>query len=208
MFKKKQDNFYFDNFVACADSAVQAASMLREVFEHFDPQLIDQQLQDIHAIEHKADQQRHELLNALVKAFITPIEREDIMLLSQCLDEVVDKMEDVVLRLYCDNIRSIKPEMIAVVDVLERCCSEMHAMIKEFSNFRHSRTLRDKIIAINTLEEEADALFIHNMRVLHTEETDPIAIIVWRDVYRYIEQCADACEHVADACEKIMMSNT
>ena len=87
-----------------------------------------------------------------------------------------------------NGLNRIKPEMIAVVDVLERCCSEMHAMIKEFSNFRHSRTLRDKIIAINTLEEEADALFIHNMRVLHTEETDPIAIIVWRDVYRYIEQ--------------------
>ena len=205
---RKQDAFYFDTFTACAEHAVEASRLLRRCIADYDPDNLELILREIHETEHAADMKKHELMNVLAKAFITPIEREDIMLLSQCLDEVVDKMEDVVLRLYCDNIRSIKPEMIAVVDVLERCCSEMHAMIKEFSNFRHSRTLRDKIIAINTLEEEADALFIHNMRVLHTEETDPIAIIVWRDVYRYIEQCADACEHVADACEKIMMSNT
>ena len=205
---KKQDTFYFDTFTACAAHAVKASEILRRCISDYDPDNLGPILDEIHKVEHDADMKKHELINVLAKAFITPIEREDIMLMSQCLDEVVDKMEDVVLRLYCDNIRSIKPEMIAVVDVLERCCSEMHAMIKEFSNFRHSRTLRDKIIAINTLEEEADALFIHNMRVLHTEETDPIAIIVWRDVYRYIEQCADACEHVADACEKIMMSNT
>ena len=205
---RKQDSFYFDTFTACAEHAVEASRLLRRCIADYDPDNLELILREIHETEHAADMKKHELMNVLAKAFITPIEREDIMLLSQCLDEVVDKMEDVVLRLYCDNIRFIKPEMIAVVDVLERCCSEMHAMIKEFSNFRHSKTLRDKIIAINTLEEEADALFIHNMRVLHTEETDPIAIIVWRDVYRYIEQCADACEHVADACEKIMMSNT
>ena len=205
---RKQDSFYFDTFTACAEHAVEASRLLRRCIADYDPDNLEVILREIHETEHAADMKKHELMKVLAKAFITPIEREDIMLLSQCLDEVVDKMEDVVLRLYCDNIRSIKPEMIAVVDVLERCCSEMHAMIKEFSNFRHSKTLRDKIIAINTLEEEADALFIHNMRVLHTEETDPIAIIVWRDVYRYIEQCADACEHVADACEKIMMSNT
>ena len=205
---RKQDSFYFDTFTACAEHAVEASRLLRRCIADYDPDNLELILREIHETEHAADMKKHELMNVLAKAFITPIEREDIMLLSQCLDEVVDKMEDVVLRLYCDNIRSIKPEMIAVVDVLERCCSEMHAMIKEFSNFRHSRTLRDKIIAINTLEEEADALFIPNMRVLHTEETDPIAISVGRDVYRYIEQCADACEHVADACEKIMMSNT
>ena len=62
---------------------------------------------------------KHEVVNVLMKAFITPIERDDIMLLSQCLDEVVDKIEDVVLRLYCDNIRSIRPEMIGVVDIIE-----------------------------------------------------------------------------------------
>ncbi len=205
---KKQDMFYFDTFTSCAYCAVKASEILRRCIDSYNPDDLDDILAEIHEVEHEADVYKHDMINVLAKAFITPIEREDIILMSQCLDEVVDKLEDVVLRLYCDNIRVIKPEMIEVVTVVERCCVEMHEMMKEFSQFRHSKTLKDKIININTMEEEADRIFIKNMRALHTSETNPLEIIVWRDVYRYLEQCADACEHVADACERVLMNNT
>ena len=205
---KKQDNFYFETFVNCAEHAVEASKILRRCIESYDPDNLSEILQEIHNTEHAADVKKHELMNVLAKAFITPIEREDIMLMSQCLDEVVDKLEDVVLRLYCDNVRSIRPDMAASVDVVERCCKEMLLMTEDFADFRHSKTLKERIININTMEEEADKLFIASMRRLHTSETDPLEIIIWRDIYRYLEQCADACEHVADACEKVLMNNT
>ncbi len=205
---KKQDSFYFDTFTSCAQYAVEASKLLSRCITGYDPENLRAMLDEMHEVEHAADRKKHDMMNVLAKAFITPIEREDIILLSQTLDEVVDKIEDVMLRLYCDNIRMIKPEMAAVVAVVCRCCDEMLLMIEDFRNFRHSKTLRERIIRINTMEEEADNLFIENMRALHVEETDPVSIIMWRDVYRYLEQCADACEHVADVCEKIVMSNT
>ncbi len=205
---KKQDTFYFDTFSSCAGHAVEASKILRRCITNYDPDNLSSILEEIHRTEHDADMKKHELMNTLAKAFITPIERDDIILLSQCLDEVVDKIEDVVLRLYCNNIRTIRPEMIAAVDVVERCCSEMQLMMDDFRNFKHSKTLRERIISINTMEEEADRIFIDSMHRLHTTVTDPLEIIVWRDVYRYLEQCADACEHVADACEKAYMNNT
>ena len=206
--EKKQDCYYFDTFIDCAGHAVEAVKILRRCVDDYDPEALAETVEEIHVAEHAADMKKHDLMNVLVRAFITPIEREDIILMSQCLDEVVDKLEDVVLRLYCDNIRTIRPEMVAAVNVIERCCTAMLEMVKDFRNFRHSKTLKDRIISINTMEEEADRIFIANMRKLHTSETDPVQIIVWRDIYRYLEQCADACEHVADACEKILMSNT
>ena len=51
-------------------------------------------------------------LMLLTKAFITPLEREDITLLSQNIDEVIDKIEDVLLRIYCNNIRVIRPDAL------------------------------------------------------------------------------------------------
>ena len=205
---KKQDSFYFDNFVSCAEYAVEATKILRACISDYNPDGLDATLKKIHDVEHDADMKKHEVVNVLMKAFITPIERDDIMLLSQCLDEVVDKIEDVVLRLYCDNIRSIRPEMLGVVDIIEECCSEMKLMMEDFRDFRHSKTLKERIININTLEEDADKVFIRNMHQLHTTVENPLEIIVWRDVYRYLEQCADACEHVADACERVLMNNT
>ena len=205
---KKQDTFYFDTFEGCAQHAVDAAAILRRCITEYDPDNLSPVIEEIHRTEHDADRKKHDMMNALAKAFITPIERDDIMVLSQCLDEVVDKIEDVVLRLYCDNIRTIRPEIDEAVAVVEQCCSEMKDMMADFRNFRRSKTLKEKIIRINTLEEKADSIFIQNMRLLHTSETEPLEIIVWRDIYRYLEQVTDACEHVADVCERVIMYNT
>ena len=205
---KKQDAFYFDNFIACASCACEAAHYLEEAFKNFDPEHLHEKLDGLHQVEHAADGKKHELSNVLARAFITPIEREDIILLSQSLDEVVDKIEDVLLRIYCNNIQVMRPDAIELGAVLIRCCEEVRMLMNEFSDFHHSKKLREHIIHINTMEEQADKLFIAAMRKLHTTCTDPIVIITWREIYIYLEKCADACEHVADAVESIVMKNT
>ena len=205
---KKQDSFYFDNFIACADLSCQAARLLKQVLEHFDPKQLSEKLDEMHAIEHAADEKKHEMLNVLVKAFITPIEREDIMALSQCVDEVTDKIEDVLIRMYCNNIQSIRPDAIELAGVIERCCEALMGMLKEFADFKHSKKLHNHIVNINTMEEEADNLFISSMHELHTTCSDPTTIIGWREIYIYLEKCADACEHAADVVESVVMKNS
>ena len=205
---KKQDSFYFDTFIACLDYACQAAQLLNRAMQDFDPAQIKEKLDEMHAVEHAADGKKHELLNVLAKAFITPIEREDIILLSQNIDEVTDKIEDVLLRIYCNNVQSIRPEALELSRLVIRCCEEAKHMAVEFSDFKRSKRLRDHIIRINTLEEEADQQFINSMRTLHTTCSDPIEIIVWREIFLYLEKCVDACEHVADTVESVVMKNS
>ena len=205
---KKQDSFYFENFSACAAYACEAAKYLEAALRNFEPECLYDMVQELHQVEHAADEKKHELSNVLAKAFITPIEREDIVLLSQSIDEVVDKVEDVLLRLYCNNVQSIRPDAIEMGAVLIKCCEEVRLMMDEFADFRHSKLLRDHIIRLNTLEEQADRLFINSLRDLHMTCSDPIEVISWREIYIYLEKCADACEHVADAVESVVMKNT
>lgn len=205
---KKQDAYYFENFSACADYACQAAHLLHGWLQDFDPEHIHEKLDEMHAVEHAADEKKHEMLNVLAKAFITPIEREDIILLSQNIDDMTDKIEDVLLRIYCNNIRSIRPDALKLVDVAIKCCEEVKAMLMGFSSFKNARRLHEHIVNINTLEEEADALFIQSMHELHTTCSDPMTVICWREIYIYLEHCVDACEHVADTVESVVMKNT
>ena len=205
---KVQDSYYFDTFSACAEDACRAAHLLEAMMQNFQPANIRQELDEIHKIEHSADEKKHELQSVLVKAFITPIEREDIILLSQSIDEITDKIEDVMLRLYCNNVQTIRPDAIEMGAVLIHCCEEVRKLIDEFADLRRSKKLREYIIHINTMEEQADKLFIDSMRRLHTSTSDPIEIISWREIYIYMEKCADACEHVADAVESVIMKNS
>ena len=205
---KKSDSYYFQNFIECVECGCQAAKMLEDNLEHFDTGLLQDNLDGLHRIEHDADKKKHEMMAVLVKAFITPIEREDIILLSQSIDEVTDKIEDVLIRIYINNIRQIRPEALAFIKVIIRCCEALKEVMEEFADFRKSKTLHDLIIEINALEEEGDRLFIESMRRLHAEVTDPIEIIAWREIYVYLEKCCDACEHVADVVESVIMKNT
>lgn len=205
---KKQDAFYFDNFTACADYACQAAHLLEKTLENFDLQQLPDKLTEMHEVEHAADDKKHDLLRVLSKAFITPIEREDIMSLSQNIDEITDKVEDVLIRIYINHIDSIRPDALEMVRVVIRCCESVRELMKEFADFRRSKKLRDHIIQINTMEEEADALFFSSMYALHGEKEDPVQIITWREVYIYLEKCADACEHAADVVESILLKNS
>ena len=108
------------------------------------------------------------MLDALVTAFVTPIEREDIARAVRLLRHRVDRIEGVLLRLYFDNIRSIRPDALRLVEMIERTCGEMCKLIDELPQFKRSKTLREHVIAINTVEEEADSVYIAAMRDLHT----------------------------------------
>ncbi len=205
---KKQDAFYFDTFVACVELASQAANILNETLQTFDPQMLPQRLEEIHKVEHEADCKKHELMEVLAKAFITPIEREDIMLLSQNIDDLVDFIEDVLIRLYCNNIQTIRSDALKTSVLIVKSCDAVRELMVEFPHFKRSKTLRQRIIDINTLEEEADQQFISSIRTLHVESTDPMEVFCWHELYRYLEHCVDACEHVADIVESVIMKNS
>ncbi|MCD8153941.1 MAG: DUF47 family protein [Clostridiales bacterium] len=205
---RKQDAFYFDSFIACAELSCQAAYMLEKTISHFVPEDLRERLDEIHKIEHRADEKKHLVQDELVKAFITPVEREDILLLIQNLDEVTDHVEDVMFRIYYNNIQVITEETRRMARLVTQCCEAVLELMKEFADFKHSKNLREKVIRINTMEEAADALFVDSMRTLHTTCKDPVTIITQRDVYFRLEKCTDDCEHVADVIESILMKNS
>lgn len=205
---KKQDSFYFENYICCAEYAVQAALMLKETLMNFKAKEMKKRLDEIHAIEHAADEKNHELIDRLARAFITPIEREDMMALSRNIDELTDKIEEVFIRIYINQVKNIRPDAVTMLDTVIKCCQEVCALMKEFADFRHSKNLKEKIIRINTLEEVADQMFIENMHELHSADTNVLDVIAWREIYTYLEKCADACETIADVVGTIVMNNT
>ncbi len=205
---KKTDRYYFDNFIACVDCSHRAAQLLRETLKNYSKAELSQRREQIHEIEHEADVKKHELMFALNKAFITPIEREDIISLAQNLDDITDTIEDVFLRIYIGDPDEIKKKALSMADLVVTACEALKVAMEEFPEFRKSTKLKEYLIRINDLEEEGDHLYIEGMRELHTEENNPLEVIAWRDIYSYLERCMDACEHAADVVETVIMKNS
>ena len=205
---KKGDRYYFDNFIACVECSCRAAALLGETLKHYSKEDMAKKREQIHEIEHEADRKKHELMNMLNKAFITPIEREDIVSLAQNLDDITDTIEDVFLRLYICGIDTVKQNAIEMTDIVITACDALKSAMEEFPEFRKSTKLKEHLIRINDLEEKCDHLYIEGMRVLHADGGDVLKVIAWRDIYSYLERCMDACEHAADIVEAVIMKNS
>jgi hypothetical protein len=165
-------------------------------------------MSEMHAVEHAADIAKHELNRELARAFITPIEREDIMLLTQELDDVTDAVEDVLLRLYMFNVLSIRNEALEFTQLIYKCCEAMEEMLREFRHFRKSDSISKSIVEINRLEEEGDALYTKAVRRLYMGTQNAVDLMVWSEIFDRLEKCCDSCEHVANVVESIIMKNT
>lgn len=205
---KKKDSFYFDNFLACAKIAHQAATLLREYMRDYDPARLKEILTSMHELENAGDKKNHEIDDALVSAFITPIEREDIALLSERLDAVTDHIEGVLHRIYFCNIPEMRESALKMADKVVEGCESMIELVEELPRFKRSKTLKKHVIRINDIENDCDDLYIESMRELHTSETDTLTIIAWRDVYTFLEVTADSIEDVAETIENIVMKNS
>lgn len=206
----KKNEFYWNNYLSAADTACNAADYLLKCLREFDPENMNKMLTEMHEYEHKGDSLRHEMSEALAKSFVTPIDREDMAELSQRLDHVIDSIEEVLQVVYINNVAKINDEAISFAEKICICTAKMKPMLTELPNFRKSEQMHKLIVDVNSAEEECDALYLQATYGCHKnwDGRNPLDVIAWREIYSKLEDCADACEDVADTIEAVVMKNT
>lgn len=204
----KADKFYFKNFAESTAFSKEAATYLVACLENYEPESIERMLEQMHEIEHKADMKKHEMSAALAKAFVTPVDREDLDMLSRQLDDVTDEIEEVLQKFYVNNIQTVEPAAVEFAKKIVCSCELLCELMAEFENFKRSKNIKPLIIKINDVEEECDKLYLSSMHALSKTAVDPLHVIAWRDIYRCLEACADACEHVSECVGSVIMKNT
>ena len=121
---------------------------------------------------------------------------------------MTDAVEDVLIRVYMYNIKSIRAEALEFTQVIVNCCKTLKAALQELHNFKKSDTIHSKIIEVNHAEEVGDMLYLDAVHSLYLEEIDPILVMAWTETLDRLEKCCDNCEDVANVIESVIMKNT
>lgn len=153
--------------------AYQAAQFLTETLKHFDKESIQEKLDAMHELEQKGDVKKHKMMKALSQAFITPIEREDLISLSGYIDDITDAVEEVLLQIYMSNVTEIRADVFPTLDLLSESIKALGDVMEELKDFKHSKVIEDYIIRVNDLRSRASRLYVENMHTLHGEEGYP-----------------------------------
>jgi predicted phosphate transport protein (TIGR00153 family) len=197
----REEKFYTD-FLSMADELQKGARLLEEMLAAEKP--IWDKADEIKEVEHKCDFLTHEIIQRLNRTFVTPIDREDIHELARSLDDVMDAIDASagVVRLYrLDTVRFGARELAKVISA--STVSIRHAI----ASLSSGKSLAVHSVEINRLENEADRIHQQGVGRLFDEETNPIAVMKWKETLDFLEEATDRCEDVANVIEGVAVKH-
>ncbi|HRM23712.1 MAG TPA: DUF47 family protein [Enterococcus aquimarinus] len=207
MARKKQYN-YFNTMELLSENAYLAAEHLETIFENYNAEELIENSEVIHQLEKKNDLLVDELTNQLYDAFITPIDREDILIISECLDDIIDGINSMTYLLENLVVTTIRPETQTFSAFVSRAAKGVHLAMIEFPKFKNSKKLKQLILEVNEIESEGDLLYSRLKKQLFSEEKDLLEIIKWKEIYDCFESIINDTERVVDIIDGMIIKNT
>ncbi|MGH9822609.1 MAG: DUF47 domain-containing protein [Blastocatellia bacterium] len=197
-----RDEKYFTLLNELAAKVKDGGKLFVRIFEDFNN--LHSYAEQIKNIELECDDLGAKITKKLNSSFITPIDREDIYLLTTELDDVIDMINDLARRILIYDVSGTRDDSAEIAVVLSESTIEIH---RAFTLLERRESFEGSCKRISQLEKQADALYSEAIRRLFKEEKDPIEIIKWMSIYEGLENSIDRCKDVAEALEAVVVKN-
>lgn len=206
IFKPKETD-YFQLFETSISYSSQAAKSLKAAFE--DGVIDYVEIQNLKLIEHEADKHVHRCLKLIEQAFVTPIDRSDIVEIVEEIENITDSVDAIANHTYMMCIKEVNEPARTLMNFVVEACLKLETLMQYLKNYKKKcKEIDQLIIEINHIEEEGDRIYLNAMRELFEFETDAKKIIVYKMLYEKLENALDKCEDVADIVQKIIIAKT
>ena len=199
---------FFEMFQQSAGNIHQAAESLLDVLLNYTD--MERKVRRIKDIEHQGDEITHAIFKALNQSFVTPFDRDDIGNLTTALDDVLDEIEEAARRLRIYRIAEPTPLSVQFAQIILDQAHVVARLIPRLEDLREQREIRDDIVELHRLENEADDLMEEALAGLYTGVTDVpglIAAVQWKDIYEVLEGATDRAERVGVVVESILVKS-
>ncbi len=198
-----KDEGFFDLFDQLSARLKTSAALLKDLFS--EPKRLDELTAKIKAEEHAADSLTYDILQRIDRSFVTPLDREDIHLLANRLDNVIDLMDGTARRAKMYHISERRDAAIAMTQVLVDCSEVLAVGVKDV---RKPSEVHKGARKVKELEEKADAIYSDAIEQLFLGKPDALEVIKWKEILDNLEHAVDECEDVANVLESISLKNS
>ena len=193
---------YFDLFEEQARNIERAADLLDQMLRNYPDTA--HLARDILVCEQEGDRITHDVIHRLNETFVTPIDREDILLLASALDDIVDFTEEVADYLGLYKIEAPMEQAQRLAHILyqaARQIAEAMPRLRTFGDISHYT------VEINRLENDGDRVTREAVASLFDNGIDPMVVIRWKDIFERLEAAIDSTERVANILEGVIIKN-
>jgi hypothetical protein len=200
-----KDRVFYQLFENVSEVLVKMGAKLKEVVNEPDFEQRAKLIKEIEDMEHTNDDFTHNIFTELGKNFITPFDREDIHYLANSLDDIADYIYASAKKI---NFYRVDPNDIGIqkmADLIAQGCTHVYKAVTELRNMKNLRQITDALVAINSIENQADDIFDTSIERLFATEPDAKEVIKKREIYQIMELVTDKCEDAANVVESIIV---
>ncbi len=202
-FKGNNPFDYVRSFARLSDYSVQAAEYLDQCLQDLALKKMPHMLGQMHEIEHNADVAKDFMVKKLVREFLPPFDKDDIMFLAHQIDAVTDAIEDVLIFIDVHHIAKIPPAAQQFGGLVVKCCQAMNMALQEMKDYKNSKQLYDHLAAVNRMKKEGKKLHGASVKKIHTERRDPVEVINYTRLFDRLEKCTYNCKEVTNTVERM-----
>ncbi len=197
---------FYDLFEQETSNLVVAAEKLVDLFDNYED--VEAKAKELKELEHRGDVITHEIIQRLHRTFVTPIDREDITLLAQSLDDVMDFIEAAGRTAFLYNIAQPTERAQELARIVARVAYKLNEVMPRLRHRDQFPWILKQCVEINTLENAADD--VHHAALAELFEVchlDACEVIKWREIYEHLESATDRGEDVANVLEGIVLKH-
>src|SRR5688572_24106124 len=157
-----REDQYFAMFSQMTAKIQEAAALLVELMQGPDENYTSLS-KKIKSVEHECDEITHQIAIKLNKSFITPLDREDIYMLSVALDDVCDYIDAAARAVVMYNIHERDDFAIELSVCLQQMTNELNLAV---GLLKDATGLGPHLLEIQRLENDADEIYSRAMATI------------------------------------------
>ena len=203
-FMPTEENF-FELFDDIAQVLVEAAVCLQDLIVNYED--VEKKTYALRDMEKRVDAATNDICNRLNTSFVTPIDREDIHCLATRMDDVLDYIEASADRMKLYGVDKPREEAAELAALLVEGTKLIKEGVSALSHFRDIDSILNPCIEINKVENAGDEVQRRALARLFKEETKPLEVAKWQEIFDRLETATDRCEDVANVLESIVVKN-
>lgn len=193
---------FFDMFAELSTVVLQGARHFNGLLADYTD--VEAKTKVIKDIELEGDHHTHRIVEALNRSFVTPIDRDDIHALTSALDDILDYIEALAIRLSLFKVKTITPEMREFGNLIEKAAEQINEAVHHLRNLDHLWSFCREIKRLENLGDDISRKAISR---LFDDGMDPIELIKLKEIYGRMEATMDRCEDVANVIETVVLKN-
>lgn len=196
---------FYDYFEQASSNLLEGARLLQTLLDDY--QNVEEMVGQITEIEHRGDFIVHEVTDLLPRTLITPIDADDIQRLVSSVDDALDAVYAVAQRLLIYQVSDVRKPAKRLAHLIVESAQELDAAIKGLRDKRKFNQVRERIVQINTLENNGDRVYYDGLTALVSHREDIFDFIRWKEIYELLEATTDRIEDAGDVIQRVLVSN-